>query len=345
MSYNRYINNFPNESEFTKYIGGSLADVPNTALIDDTGEMKYTKSFADYYVLYGTTSGTTDFMLGKSAEADGPSPNDCIQVHVVAKPDGINEMYVKQEDVLKTPTNFFYTAGFAYDKIISISKWEISTKWVTTMNKMFAGCFSLSSLNVSKFDTSLVLDMEGMFQGCSGLTSLDVSSFDTGNVTNMNRMFSGCGGLTSLDVSNFNTINVTNMERMFQGCERLQYLNLNSFNTHNVTNMNQMFSGCSVMYQLNIQNFDTTNVTIMDDIFAGCNNIQFLNVGNKFFNSKTIQSYDFGGLINWTDSQTIDDFVSALPSGNGRRLNFSENTSNAITEDQKNQINSKGWSY
>lgn len=345
MSYNRYINNFPNESEFTKYIGGSLADVPNTALIDDTGEMKYTKSFVDYYVMYGTTSGTTDFMLGKSAEADGPSSNDCIQVHVVAKPDGINEMYVKQGDVLKTPTNFFYTAGFAYDKIISISKWEIGTKWVTTMNKMFAGCSSLASLNVSKFDTSLVNDMEGMFQGCSSLTSLDVSNFDTGNVTNMSRMFSGCGGLTSLDVSNFNTINVTNMERMFQGCERLQYLNLNSFYTHNVTNMEKMFYNCSVMYQLNIQNFDTTNVTIMDDIFAGCNNIQFLNVGEKFFNSKTIQSYDFGGLINWTDSQTIDNFVSALPDARGRRLYFSENTSNAITEDQKNRINSKGWFY
>lgn len=345
MSYNRYINNFPNESEFTKYIGGSLADVPNTALIDDTGEMKYTKSLADYYVMYGTTSGTTDFMLGKSAEADGPSPNDCIQVHVVAKPDGINEMYVKQGGILKTPTNFSYTAGFAYDKIISISKWDIDTKWVTTMNKMFAGCSSLASLNVSKFDTSIVLDMEGMFQGCSGLTSLDVSSFDTGNVTTMNRMFSGCGGLTSLDVSNFNTLNVTTMERMFANCERLQYLNLNNFDTHNVTNMEKMFYNCSAMYQLNIQNFDTSNVTIMDDIFAGCNNIQFLNVGEKFFNSKTILFYDFGGLINWTDSQTIDNFVSALPDARGRSLYFSENTRNAITEDQKNRINSKGWSY
>lgn len=319
MSYNRYINNFPNESEFTKYIGGSLADVPNTALIDDTGEMKYTKSFVDYYVMYGTTSGTTDFMLGKSAEADGPSSNDCIQVHVVAKPDGINEMYVKQVDLLKTPTNFFYTAGFAYDKIISISKWEIGTKWVTTMNKMFVGCSSLASLNVSKFDTSLVLDMEGMFQGCSSLTSLDVSNFDTGNVTNMSQMFSGCS--------------------------KLGYLNLSNFNTLNVTNMYRMFYNCSAMYQLDIQNFDTTNVTIMDDIFAGCDNIQFLNVGDKFFNSKTILLYDFGGLINWTDSQTIDNFISALPDARGRRLYFSENTSNAITEDQKNRINSKGWFY
>ena len=345
MSYNRYINNFPNESEFTKYIGGSLADVPNTALIDDTGEMKYTKSFADYYVLYGTTSGTTDFMLGKSAEADGPSSNDCIQVHVVAKPDGINEMYVKQGDILKTPTNFSYTAGFAYDKIISISKCEIDTKRVTTMNKMFVGCSSLASLNVSKFDTSIVLDMEGMFQGCSSLTSLDVSSFDTGNVTTMERMFSGCSKLENLNVSNFNTLNVTTMERMFENCERLQYLNLSNFNTSNVTSMYRMFYNCSVMYQLDIQNFDTTNVTIMDDIFAGCNNIQFLNVGEKFFNSKTILFYDFGGLINWTDSQTIDNFVSALPDARGRSLYFSENTRNAITEDQKNRINSKGWSY
>ena len=33
MSYNRYINNFPNESEFTKYIVGDLADVEKAHLL------------------------------------------------------------------------------------------------------------------------------------------------------------------------------------------------------------------------------------------------------------------------------------------------------------------------
>ena len=319
MSYNRYINNFPNESEFTKYIVGDLADVPNTALIDDTGEMKYTKSFVDYYVLYGTTSGTTDFMLGKSAEADGPSPNDCIQVHVVAKPDGNNEMYVKQGDILKTPTNFSYTAGFAYDKIISISKWEIGTKWVTTMNKMFAGCSSLNSLNVSKFDTSLVDDMEGMFQGCSSLNSLEVSSFDTGNVTTMNRMFSGCSKLENLNVSNFNTLNVTTMERMFANCERLTSLDVSSFTTYSVTNMTSMFDGC---FKLNK-----------------------LYLSKNFFNSTALTEYDFGELTAWTDAESLAKFVEAITArdGAGKTVVLSIETQRALTQTQKDAITAKGW--
>ena len=319
MSYNRYINNFPNESEFNKYIGGSLSDVPNTALIDDTGEMKYTKSLADYYVLYGTTIGTTDSMLGKSDEADGPSPNDCIQVHVVAKPDGINKMYVKQEDVLKTPANFSYTAGFAYDKIISISKWEIDTRNVTTMNKMFVGCSKLTSLNLSNFDTSIVIDMEGMFQACSGLTSLDVSSFDTGNVTNMNRMFSGCSKLTSLDLSSFNTINVKTMERMFANCTELTSLDVSSFYTGNVTTMNRMFDGCIKLNKLYLSKY--------------------------FFYSTSLTTYDFSDLTSWTDAESLAKFVEAITArdGAGKTVKLSANTKNALTKTQKDAITAKGW--
>ena len=35
--------------------------------------------------------------------------------------------------------------------------------------------------------------MGGMFSGCWALTSLNVSSFNTANVTNMESMFFGCG--------------------------------------------------------------------------------------------------------------------------------------------------------
>ncbi|MDY3026021.1 MAG: BspA family leucine-rich repeat surface protein, partial [Candidatus Faecivicinus sp.] len=54
--------------------------------------------------------------------------------------------------------------------------------------------------------------------GCSSLTSLDVSGFDTSNVTIMSWMFAGCSSLTSLDVSSFDTSKVTNMWWMFDGC-------------------------------------------------------------------------------------------------------------------------------
>ena len=56
-----------------------------------------------------------------------------------------------------------------------------------------------------------------MFYGCSSLTSLDLSNFNTSNVIDMNNMFYGCSSLTSLDLSNFDTSNVLFMNYMFRG--------------------------------------------------------------------------------------------------------------------------------
>ena len=52
--YNKYINNFANEAEYETYINGSVAEVPNTALIDDTGKMIYAKILPNNYVMFGT---------------------------------------------------------------------------------------------------------------------------------------------------------------------------------------------------------------------------------------------------------------------------------------------------
>ena len=41
-------------------------------------------------------------------------------------------------------------------------------------------------------NTSQVTDMWKMFRGCTSLTSLDLSSFDTSQVTKMSSLFSGC---------------------------------------------------------------------------------------------------------------------------------------------------------
>ena len=56
-----------------------------------------------------------------------------------------------------------------------------------------------------------ITNMNGMFFKCSSLTSLNLSNFNTNNVTNMSYMFNKCSKLTSLNLSNFNTNNVTNM--------------------------------------------------------------------------------------------------------------------------------------
>ena len=116
---------------------------------------------------------------------------------------------------------------------------------------MFDGCYGLTSLDLSHFNTQNVTDMGGMFRDCSGLTSLDLSHFNTQNVTDMGNMFSYCSGLTSLDLSHFNTQNVTDMGGMFEGCSGLTSLDLSHFNTQNVTDMIEMFKGCSALTTIN----------------------------------------------------------------------------------------------
>ena len=113
---------------------------------------------------------------------------------------------------------------------------------ITTTYHMFSNCFSLTSLNLSNFNTQNVTNMNYMFYGCSSLTSLNLSNFNTQKVTNMGSMFQNCSKLTFLDVSNFNTQNVTSMYCMFYGCSKLTFLDVSNFNTQKVTSSDYMFN-------------------------------------------------------------------------------------------------------
>ena len=61
-----------------------------------------------------------------------------------------------------------------------------------------------------------------MLYECESLTSINLSNFNTQNVTDMGCMFSGCKSLTNINLSNFNTQNVTNMRWMFSNCSSLK---------------------------------------------------------------------------------------------------------------------------
>ena len=155
---------------------------------------------------------------------------------------------------------------------------NLITSDVTDMSAMFMGCSSLTTLDVSGFDTHNVTKMVSMFCGCSSLTTLDVSGFDTHKVTDMSYMFWECSNLTTLDVSGFDTYNVTDIVSMFGRCHSLTTLDVSGFDTHNVTDINGMFSGCSGLKTLDVSGFDTHNVTDIDGMFSGCSGLKTLDV-------------------------------------------------------------------
>ncbi len=122
-------------------------------------------------------------------------------------------------------------------------------------------------------NTERVTDMREMFAGCTSLTALDLSTFDTRRVTTMAGMFTSCTGLTSLDLSSFNTAGVTDMSLMFFGCNELSTLELSSFDTHAVTNVSSMFAWCEALTTILVSDgWDMGRVTSSADMFAHCTN-------------------------------------------------------------------------
>lgn len=199
-----------------------------------------------------------------------------------------NTVYVLSNYNVRT-TNISFS-GYTALESIAFNNLIVDT---TTMGFMFQNCSSLTSLDLSKFDTSKVTNMESMFEGCSSLTSLNLNNFDTSNVTNMMSMFAFCSGLTSLDLSKFNTSNVTNMSGMFQNCSNLTSLDLSGFDTSKVTNMSFMFANCDGLTSLDLSKFNTSSVTNMNGMFMDCANLRTIYVHQ--FVVATYTNEMFGG--------------------------------------------------
>ena len=122
-----------------------------------------------------------------------------------------------------------------------------------TMNDMFNGCKSLTTLDVSNWNTSNVTSMDSMFSNCESLTTLDLSKWDTSNVIYMSNMFRYCNALTTLDISNWDTSKVTAMDRMFYRCSTLTtikgVIDMKSCSSHI-----NMFFGCTKLTGVKIKN-------------------------------------------------------------------------------------------
>ena len=171
---------------------------------------------------------------------------------------------------------------------------------VTNMNNMFYNCRSLTSLDLSNFDTYNVISMTYMFYGCSGLTSLDLSGWDTSKVTNMSYMFYRCRSLTSLNVTNFDTSKVNNMNSMFRSCYSLTSLDVSNFNTSNVTYMNNMFYECRSLTSLDVSDWNTSKVTNMSGMFDECSSLTSLDLSGWDTSKVTNMSYMFENCYSLT---------------------------------------------
>ncbi len=123
----------------------------------------------------------------------------------------------------ETCSEWFY--GFS--KLTSIINLNyLDTSMATSMSRMFSGVSSatqprISQLDVSNFNTANVKDMSQMF-GYMSLTSIDLSSFDTRKVTTFVNMFVNNKSLKTIWASDyFVTTSADQTKSMFGSCGNL----------------------------------------------------------------------------------------------------------------------------
>lgn len=158
---------------------------------------------------------------------------------------------------------------------------EWNTGNVTNMSSMFSGCNRLSTVGITSWNVRKVTTTKSMLQGTS-ITSLDLSGWNTDSLTNMQYMFENCTKLTGLNLSGWDTSNVTSMEGLFGHDQQLTNLRLDGWNTGNVRLMGHMFEYCTKLTSLDLSGWDTSNVTDMYALFDNCTSLASLKLGDRW---------------------------------------------------------------
>ena len=264
---------------------------PQDSLVDDwnidpeTGDLYSYEKSKTQFATFDNSTGTLRFWNRETV----PSVGD-------KDPEGHNV------DRVFTELNYQNYNSSVFESIAENLKTAIAVDRVSFTNTsyMFKYCSSLTTLDLSNFDTSKVTHIESMFSSCPSLTTLDLSNFDTSNVTDMSYMFYDCSSLTTLDLSNFDTSKVTHIESMFSSCPSLTTLDLSNFDTSNVTDMQDMFNYCSKLTKLDVSNFNTSNVTDMSRMFQYCPSLTTLDLSSFDTSKVTDMSWMFNGCSNLT---------------------------------------------
>ena len=196
---------------------------------------------------------------------------------------------------------------------LDISNWD--TNKCTNMNKMFNNCGKLSSiLGIENLDVSNVTNLQYMFAGCTSLTSLDLSTWNTGKVTLMDNLFYKCENLTSVNVSTWNTSKVAYMTSMFHNCKKLITIDVSNWDTGNVIRMDNLFNSCNNLQSLDVSRWNTSNVTNLGSTFGWCWKLTELDVSNWDTSKVVYLTYTFTECVALTSLDLSNWDVSKVTS-------------------------------
>ena len=164
----------------------------------------------------------------------------------------------------------------------------------TNLSSAFYECKNLTSIDLSKVDTSSVTTMADMFYDCSRLTNIDLSMINTRSVKDMSRMFSSCSNLQEVNISNFNTSLLTSIQSMFYSCGNLTTLKMNNWNK--MPTSDYMFTNCYSLENIYFKNNAKDDLTHLINLLP---NRSGKVEGNLYVTNYTYDDEASANIINW----------------------------------------------
>lgn len=173
--------------------------------------------------------------------------------------------------------------------ITSIKPFSIPSS-VTKTGGAFSQCFLLTSLDLSKWDTSGITDMNNMFYRCLKLKYIDASGWNVEKVSTMNNMFYECRHLVSIyGISDWNTTAATTFLQMFYACESLcGSIDLSKWDASNVTSTQSMFNACKAVESLDVSGWNVSKLTTTYSMFSDCYNLSEINFSGWDFKNSAL---------------------------------------------------------
>ncbi len=110
---------------------------------------------------------------------------------------------------------------------LDLNVWNTGS--VASFTNMFAmenGMPQLIDLSISNWNTSNAQSMDGMFLGLNSISSIDVSAWNTEKLQTTAAMFKDASSLNGIDISNWDMRAVADNANMFDGCASLPSLTL-----------------------------------------------------------------------------------------------------------------------
>lgn len=225
-------------------------------------------------------------------------------------------------DVSSTNTLNNMFAGCSSLTKIDISNWNTSN--ITTLQYIFAGCSNLKEVVMDNLDLSKVTNFSDLFNSCSKLEKISLKNTRLNSVTSLNSAFSGLSSIKEIDLSNANLGNVSNFSGAFSDLSTLTKVNFSGATVSSAADLRGMFAGDSLITELDLSGFNSSNITAVDNMFRDCTALTTIYVSN---------SWDISGL---TPNNGMFNGTTSLVGGNGTTYSSEHRNSDYAVIDGKN---------